>query len=74
MSFVPSTVVLRIPSKLICGAVSVGGSVSMLYGAISVSVWHCWPACGSGLNSRLSPDKSVEPVGESIGVDVCMIG
>ena len=41
---------------------------------MSVSVWLCWPACGSGLNSRLSPDKSVEPVEESIGVDVCMIG
>ena len=41
---------------------------------MSVSVWLCWPACGSGLNSRPSPDKSVEPVGESVGVDVCMIG
>ena len=75
ISFVPSTVVLRIVFKLICEAVSAGGSISMLFGAVSVtvSVWFSWLACRSGINSRLSPDKSVEPVGESVGVDVCMI-
>ena len=73
ISFVLSTVVLRILSKLICRAVGVGGSISMLFGtvSVSVSVWLSWLACGSELNSRLSPDLSVEPVGESV---VCMIG
>ena len=38
---------VRIPSEVICEAVCVGGSVSMLFGAISVSLWLCWPACRS---------------------------
>ena len=38
ISFAPTTVMLRISSKLIFGAVSAGGSVSMLFGAVSVSV------------------------------------
>ena len=70
ISFVPSTVVLKIPSTLIVGVGNVGGSISMLFGAVSVSVWFGWPACESGLNIWLNPNNSVEPetVGESVGV------
>ena len=79
ISFVPSTVVLRIPSKLILGVGNVGNSVSMLLDvvSISVSIWSSWPGCGSGLNCWLSSwlaDESVETIGERVGVDVSGLG
>ena len=37
--FVPSTVVSRIPSKLILGVGNVGNSVSMLLDVVSISVY-----------------------------------